>query len=386
MIVKIANVLRSRRFTKVCFDSNNLFPDGDGGQLGDRGIIDGERFVYVERCKKQICVSVDTEKNFDIGKKVELEVDKSRRYDIAQQHTTQHLLSAIISKEFNAETKGFQMGEEYSTIDIDLPQFEVSHEKIVEKYFFDEVRQCRNVYKEEYPIEKIGSLNLRKPVDSSLIEKEETIRIVSIERIDRIACSGFHVDNIGELGFLKILKSEKKKSELTRLYFVAGLRALKYFQKIHHLTKWINNELTCGLNEIPDKLKKIEEEIKELKRNESELQDRLAEFYAKKVNEEKGLCKFFDAEKSIIEKIPNYIDSKRYVFIGRIEDNKFMIFSKEIDLKNIFCHIKKELPVNGGCGKTKGQIVTNLPPEELVDNIEKFLERNDDSGTKNSPS
>jgi alanyl-tRNA synthetase len=373
MIVKIANVLKGKRFTKVCFDSNNLFPDGEGGQLGDRGIIDGEGFVFVERSNKQICVSVDTEKNFDIGKNVELEVDENRRYDIAQQHTAQHLLSAIISKEFSAETKGFQMGEEYSTIDIDLPQFEVSHEKIVEKYFFDEVRQCRNVYKKEYPIEKIDSLNLRKPVDSSLIGKKEKIRIVSIEGIDRIACSGFHVDNTGELGFLKILKAEKKKSELTRLYFVAGLRTLKYFQKIQHLTKWINNELTCGLNEIPDKLKKMEQQIKDLKRNENKLLDNLAKFYAKRVNKEKGLCKFLDAEKSIIEKIPSYLDDKRYVFIGKIEENKFMIFSKEIDLKNIFSHIKKELPVNGGCGKTKGQIVTNLPAEELVDNIEKFL-------------
>ncbi|MGC9384159.1 MAG: hypothetical protein ACP5D6_06140 [Kosmotogaceae bacterium] len=373
MIVKIANVLKDKRFTKVCFDIKDLFPDEEGGQLGDRGIIDGERFVFVERCNKQICVSVDTEKNFEIGKRVELEVDKSRRYDIAQQHTAQHLLSAIISKEFNAETKGFQMGENYSTIDIDLPQFEVGHEKIVENYFFDEVRQCRNVYKEEYSIEKIDSLNLRKPVDSKLIEKEEKIRIVSIEKIDRIACSGFHVDNTGELGFLKILKTEKKKSKLTRLYFVAGLRALKYFQNIHHLTKWINKELTCGLNEIPDKLKKMEEEIKDLKRNENKLQDSLAKFYAREVNEEKGLCKFLDAEKSIIEKIPKYIDNKKYVFIGKIEENKFMIFSKEIDLRNIFTHIKKELPVNGGCGKSKGQIVTNLPAEELVDNIEKFL-------------
>ncbi|MEA2066926.1 MAG: alanyl-tRNA editing protein [Thermotogota bacterium] len=373
MIIKIANVLKGKRFTKVCFDSNNLFPDGEGGQLGDRGIINGERFVFVERRNKQICVSVDTEKNFEIGKTVELEVNESRRYDIAQQHTAQHLLSAIISKEFSAETKGFQIREEYSTIVIDLPQFEVSHEKIVEKYFFDEVKQCRDVYEEQYPIEKINSLDLRKPVDSDLIEKGEKIRIVNIKGIDRIACSGLHVDNTGELGFLKILKTEKKKSKLTRLYFVAGLRALKYYQKIHHLTKWINNELTCGLNEIPDKLKKMEEEIKELKRNENELHDRLAKFYAKKVNEEKGLCRFLDAEKSIIEKIPNYINSKRYVFIGRIEENKFMIFSKEIDLKTIFSHIKKELSVNGGCGKTKGQIVTNIPAEKLVDNIEKFL-------------
>ncbi|TYB95729.1 MAG: alanyl-tRNA editing protein [Kosmotoga sp.] len=373
MYIKIANVLKDKRFTKICLDDNTLFPDGESGQLGDRGYINGVRFVFVERFNNQICVSVDTEKNFEIGETVELEVDKSRRYDIAQQHTAQHLLSAIMSKEFSAETLGFQMGEEYSTIDIDLPQFEVSHEKVVEEYFFDEVRRCRKVHVEEYPIEKIDNLNLRKPVDSNLIEKEEKIQIVSIKGIDKIACSGFHVDNTGELGFLKILKTEKKKSELTRVYFIAGLRSLGYFQEIHRLTRWINNELTCGLYEIPKKLKKLEEEMKKLRRNENELLDRLAVFYANKVNGEKGICKYLEAEKNIVEKIPGYINSEKYVFIGRIEENKFMIFSEKINLNDLFSYLKKELPINGGCGKTKGQIATSLSAKELLYNIRKFL-------------
>ncbi|MFW6122566.1 MAG: alanyl-tRNA editing protein, partial [Petrotogales bacterium] len=229
MHVKITNILEGKRFTKICFKNNKLFPDGKGGQLGDRGYIDGEYFSSVERYENHICVSLKTEPHFNVGDLVKLDIDLDRRYDIAQQHTAQHLLSAIISKEFNSETKAFKMGEEYSTIDIELPLFEKEHIELAERLFFIEVKQCRKVSTKDYPFKSIKDKDLRKPIKDKL-SQEESIRIVSIDGIDKIACSGFHVSNSGELGLLKIIKIEKKKSNITRLYFVAGFRALSYFQ------------------------------------------------------------------------------------------------------------------------------------------------------------
>ncbi|MFO7881449.1 MAG: alanyl-tRNA editing protein [Kosmotogaceae bacterium] len=372
MYVKIANILEGKRFTKICFDNTTLFPDGEGGQLGDRGYIDGEYFESVERCHNQICVSLETEKQFNIGEEVKLDVDIKRRYDIAQQHTAQHLLSAIISKEFSAVTKGFKMGEEYSTIDINLPQFEKDHERLVEKRFFDEVRQCRNVYVEEYSFEEVNDLDLRKSVSDKL-HGEKSIRIVSIDGIDKIACSGFHVNSTCELGMLKIIKTEKKKSNLARLFFVAGFRTLDYFQKGHSLIRWLNNELTCGLNEIPERIKKMEENTRTLKKQINDLQEELAIIYAKDAKADDNICKYVEAEKNIVEKIPEYIDSEEYILIGKIEESKYLIFSKRINLIDLYSYLSNEIPISGGCGKTKGQIVTHVYPKEIVNKVEKFL-------------
>ncbi len=372
MHVKIANILEGKRFSKICFKNNCLFPDGEGGQLGDRGYIDGEYFSSVKRCKNQICVFLETEKQFNVGEIINLYIDMDRRYDIAQQHTTQHLLSAIISKEFNSETKAFKMGEEYSTIDIDLPQFEKEHEELVERLFFNEVKQCRKVSTKDYPFERIKDMDLRKPIKEKL-SQEDSIRIVSIDGIDKVACSGFHVSNSGELGLLKIIKTEKKKSNLTRLYFVAGFRALSYFQAVHNLIRWLNNELTSGMKEIPERIKKMEENNRTLKKQNNELQNRLARIYYENVIKDDNICKYVEAEKSIIEKIPDYVDSEEYVLIGKIEENKYMIHSKKIDLVELYSYLSERLEIKGGCGKTKGQIITHNTPKVLLESIEDFL-------------
>ena len=58
------------------------------------------------------------------------------------------------------------------------------------------------------------------------------IRIVKIEGWDIEACGGTHVRRTGEIGLVKITKSERIQDGVVRLEFVAAKSALNYIQKL----------------------------------------------------------------------------------------------------------------------------------------------------------
>src|SRR3954463_12445465 len=59
-----------------------------------------------------------TEKPLAAGTAIEASIDWPRRLDHMQQHSGQHLLSAVFAKEIGAITVSFHLGEESSTVDL----------------------------------------------------------------------------------------------------------------------------------------------------------------------------------------------------------------------------------------------------------------------------
>jgi len=106
-------------------------------------------------------------------------IDWERRFDHMQQHSGQHLLSAVFMELYGGETKGFHLGQEYCTIDIGLqnltPEKLLKVEDMANHYIYQDLEvKTYLVDKEE-----LHSLPLKK-----LPQVTEDIRIVEIEEID----------------------------------------------------------------------------------------------------------------------------------------------------------------------------------------------------------
>ena len=102
----------------VVLDKSLFYPDGKGGQLGDRGNIGNSTVLKVQEKDGLILHIVD---RFPEKKEVKSTIDGGRREDISIQHTAQHIISRVILNLFNSETLSFHMGEDISTLDIDNP-------------------------------------------------------------------------------------------------------------------------------------------------------------------------------------------------------------------------------------------------------------------------
>jgi alanyl-tRNA synthetase len=198
-----------------------------------------------------------------------------RRFDHMQQHTGQHLLSAVIAERFGAATVSVHFGQESATLDLDTGGF--SHAQVVEaeslaNAFVAENRAVRVSF------EEAGSAGgLRKPSD-----REGTLRIVTIEGLDRSACGGTHVRATGEIGPILIRKLERVK-QLARLEFLCGARAVRRARADADLLAALAAGHSATPDELPALLERQRAELKTGASARRDLEEALAGYRAREL-------------------------------------------------------------------------------------------------------
>ncbi len=368
----IEEVYRDKdRFVAVSKNSP-FYPDGKGGQLGDRGKIGNRSVLRVFEKNGKIHHVLDGEIN---PGEYDFWIDERRRREIARQHTAQHILSAALIEVADIETVSFHMGEDFSTIDLNaapvLKEVLEEAEKLSNEIVLDNRRVIEHVIdrseSEKFP--------LRKPVSDKVRGK---VRIIEIENFDWSACGGFHVSMTGEIGLIKIIGYEKVKGSLTRVYFVAGMRAFKEFSKLVDLFKDLSKMLTTSSDEMRSRISNIIESSKE---NASKL-DKLSEEYAKTISRDllenaEECCKLRIVAFGGYEEVGKYL----FKFIGDEEDVLIMIKvqggyeigSKKVDIGKLIKSLNSLIGSKGGGGKNRGRISTDKPMNLIVQKIKELL-------------
>lgn len=353
-------------------DGNEPFYiDGKGGQLGDRGTI-GESIVLEVKDG-----SILVDKEVALGEQ-ECSINMERRKDIASQHTAQHLFSALAYNDYQLNTMGFRMAEEYTTVDLDSNTITEETIKELENKANEVIRRAIEL--------KIYTLNheeamkiegLRKAIKDKVTGD---VRFVEIPDTDLGACAGFHVENTKDIKLFKILSHEKIKGNYTRFFFIAGDRALKDYAFKHELSKELchifsckDHEILTMLNKSLDEKKKIETEMKMIASEFSEL---LGEKLMKEAEEINGY-KFiiYVGDKTTVQYLPKHINPEEYLLITGSEDS-YSIISNKINCKDFL----KELTsvnnnIKGGGNQIKGNFKGKISKEELKKQLETFLNK-----------
>jgi alanyl-tRNA synthetase len=198
-------------------------------------------------------------------------VDWQRRFDLMQQHTGQHILSAASVERLEANTVGFHLSDDYSTIDLDRAPLGAQDLAEVEALANSIVFENRQAIARFVSDEQVASLPLRKP-----LAHEGPVRIVEIPDFDCSACGGTHVRATGEVGLIKITRSERRGSE-TRVEFLCGYRALQDYEAKNALVMDLAREFTVGYWELGDLVHRLASDLKdtrrELRRSRDDLLD-----------------------------------------------------------------------------------------------------------------
>jgi len=244
--------------TAVWLDRTAFYPTS-GGQPFDLGTLDGAPVLEVEEDEHGDVVHVLGARAPRTGTVVRGEIDWTRRFDHMQQHTGQHVLSAVLDRAFRARTVSFHLGATSSTIDLDrelnsdqLAQGELAANRAV---WDDTPVSIRSASEEE-----ARQLPLRK---ESL--RAGTLRLIEIEGVDLSACGGTHVARTGALGQIAIASAERFKGG-QRLEFLCGSRALARFQQLRDTSTASIRLLSVLPPELPDAIARLQAELKEQKR------------------------------------------------------------------------------------------------------------------------
>lgn len=241
----------------VVLDRTVFYPEG-GGQPCDRGTVGGVEVVDVQEREGAI-LHVLAAPLPDGAGPVPCRVDPERRLDHMEQHTGQHLLSSRVLKLAGGATVSFHLGQEYSTIDVDLPELSRETADRIEDEIARIIREAHPVTVHSCPPEKVSDFPLRRPPPAG----EEALRIVDLDGLDYSACCGTHLSNTGRIGALRILRTEKYKG-MTRIYFAAGERARGDARRTAALAREAARLLGCSEDEAPDRVARNLERIKEL--------------------------------------------------------------------------------------------------------------------------
>ena len=350
--------------------STRIYPDGKGGQLGDRGHINNIKILEVKEDK--VIIADELEKG-----EYEYSLDTERRNDIAVQHTAEHLFSGIALKDYNLNNVGFRMGEEVSTIDLDS---DTISDKMV-KELSDKVNEAiskgakvlgTTVMKHE--IETVEGL--RKKISPKITD--EYIRLIKIEGYDLCACAGFHVGDIKDLKVFKILSHERIKGKYTRFTFIAGQRALKDYEKKSEIIKSFNHKFSCRDNEILEKFENYQKEHEELKKSYNQLLQKYALNLkenilknAVEINSHKIV--FYHGDKELINELKKVFAEEKITFAGFYEDS-VLIASEDINCSALIKEIiKVDNSVKGGGGAKQGNIKGNISEEIIIKSFQNIL-------------
>lgn len=226
---------------QVALDRTGFYPTG-GGQPCDLGVLVATAKsgavleAAVERVEEDEAGEVwhAVRKPLPEGTEVAGRVDAERRMDHAQQHSGQHLLSAVCWSEMGARTVSFHLsplktGAEVATIDLalregaerlreeDLRRLEDAANRLIY-----ENRAVKPVWVSREEAEAM----LERGELRKLPERSGAMRIVAIEGVELNACGGTHVGATGAIGGLLVRGVERVKQGW-RVEFCCGLRAAR---------------------------------------------------------------------------------------------------------------------------------------------------------------
>ena len=241
-----------------------FYPEG-GGQPADRGTVGGVAVLDVRKVGDDI-------RHVLAGPapsgRVTLELDWARRFDHMQQHTGQHLLTAVAQQRFGWSTTAFHLGERVSDIELDTAGIRPEELTDLEEAVAAEVRAARPVTNRRVSPEEYARLPVRT---RGLPEGHAgSIRLVEIDGIDLNACGGTHLRSTAEIEALKLLGTEPMRGG-TRLFYAAGAR-LRRLHAAHHERNALLRQLLCtsdddlvaGLAAKLDQLKDAQHAAREL--------------------------------------------------------------------------------------------------------------------------
>lgn len=274
-----------QRIWQLSLDRTAFYPTS-GGQPFDTGVLraasqnGSAQEIPVEQVEEDEdgVVWHFVRQSLPPGTPVEGRIDWDRRFDHMQQHTGQHLLSAVFLRQLQLPTVSFHLGECLSTIDLSGGRLANDDLERVERIANEIIGEDRPVTTRRVPRSEAEAMlaagGLRK-----LPDREGDIRLIDIKDCDLNACGGTHVRSTGQIGGM-LVRGTEKVSRGVRIAFVCGLRAVRTAREDKAILGETAALLSTGAPELPATVSRLLDDAKASARKCQKLREELAVFHA----------------------------------------------------------------------------------------------------------
>ena len=250
----------------IILDQTSFYPRG-GGQEPDKGLIGDARVQEVIKQGDIVLHKVENLSSLSERIMIKCKLDDARRESITKHHTATHILNSSARN-----TLGSWIWQNSAFKDVNYGRLDITHHSALNK---EEVER----------IEKTANEIVMKNLDVNIKEYERgeseqkfsfriyqggvvpsnKVRIVNISNFDIEACGGTHVNRTGDIGLIKILKSERIQDGVVRLEFVAGQAAINHIKNQDRNVSFISQSLGSSKEKLTDSFKKHLDESEKLR-------------------------------------------------------------------------------------------------------------------------
>jgi alanyl-tRNA synthetase len=253
-----------------------------GGQVGDSGLLTSPQ-VTIE--VKDTILAPDgqvvhqglvTSGQLQTGDKVRAIVRDDKRGAICRNHTATHLLHQALR-----EVLGSHVQQAGSLVAQDRLRFDFSHLSALtpEQLAAVETRVNEKIW-QDLPVDvTLTSLDAAREMGATALfegKYDEQVRVVSIADYSMELCGGTHVTSVGQIGLFKIISEAGIGAGLRRIEAVTGAAAYHWFNQRNQLLEQAAGQLKSAVEQVPDKIRGLQTELKDLQRENQRLQLKLA--------------------------------------------------------------------------------------------------------------
>jgi alanyl-tRNA synthetase len=276
-----AKVLRVIDGKHVVLDRTCFYPEG-GGQPSDEGFLlfdDAKvEVVHVQKVGRVIVHETKAKVTLKEGTVVKGVLDWDKRYALMKAHTATHLVNGAARRVLGEHVwqHGTQKGVETTRLDISHYR-RLAPEEIhkIETLANQAVLADMAVTTAWMPRNEAESRYGFRLYQGGAVPGKE-IRVVKTGDWDVEACAGTHLKRTGEIGFLKIVYTERIQDGVERLGYALGLAALKAMQREERLLWKVSETLSAPVEKLDKTAEKLVRELKEANSEKRKLVKELA--------------------------------------------------------------------------------------------------------------
>jgi misacylated tRNA(Ala) deacylase len=208
---------------RVVLDRTVFYPGGGGQPFDEGAIVIGDDRLGVVR------VTQDSRGVWHwldgglppVGTRVSGEIDWERRYLLMRTHTAMHAMCGVVWNRFQSPVTGGNMKPGEGRLDFEIPEWDPEDREPIEAELNHQLELARRIevsFLDRVEADQDPSLIRTKVslLPASLTE----VRIIDIVGLDRQADGGTHVHSTGEVGSIRITKTESKGKGFRRIRFV----------------------------------------------------------------------------------------------------------------------------------------------------------------------
>ncbi|MFL6524886.1 MAG: alanine--tRNA ligase [Nitrososphaera sp.] len=322
-----AKVLKVIGGKYIILDQTAFYPRG-GGQEPDTGEIEGIKVTEVTKQADVVVHSVEGGGRMPTEEQIVQAVVNGRRRDlITKHHTATHVLNSA-----SRNTLGSWVWQNSAFKDESYGRLDITHHSAITKEEVKKIERIANrTIRENHPV-------IIKTYDRGDAEQHfsfriyqggtvptSNVRIVNIEGWDIEACGGTHVKSSGEIGLLKIVKSERIQDGVVRLEFVAGEAAVNYMQELDSQLASIAQTLGSSKEKITESFGKAMQDAESAKKKLRSILRVVSGQIAKSVSEQ---AKKLDSGIHLYTTYDEELDEDYHIAIGEkaIDLDKYLVY------------------------------------------------------------